>query len=327
MIVGIFADPHITKNMRSMQDVWEKSVTDSIINMYKTFDKEGVNFAVCLGDFFHAPILEAKSLHFVLPILNYINSRDYPTFFLLGNHEVDDSEHNILGYLSEYENIKPVVDSDIYMDNFAFIPYTVDPEELDDYFMKDKYVFTHHDIYGSELASGKTKAFFGFPPALFKDAKKVFNGHVHLKSQVSENIINVGSLTVSQQGELKLGEYPEYLILNSSTGELSTYKNEYSMIYLSIDESETKDIVSSGYEASKLVLRVDYEGEIPENYIGTLHTSWRKKISSIENSEVEVVKSSNFDMKNYIVEYLKNDDSIPAESKEDYTNTALELLN
>lgn len=325
MRVGIYGDCHITKNMRNLQDTWERSVTASIRNMYKKFDEEKVEFAVCLGDFFDKPILEAKSLHLILPILNIMNSKEYPTYLLLGNHEIDDAEHNILEYLSEYENIKPMTNWDLLREEFLFIPYNVDPASIMPTFFRDKYIFTHHDIYGSELASGKTKAFFGLDPDIFKDAKRVFNGHVHLKSKVSSNIINSGSLLVSQQGELRLGEYPSYYVLDSGTGNITEYENEYSMIYLAIDLKEVNDVTK--YNQGNLVLRVDYEEEIPDEFIYTAHTSWRKKISSIESTTKDIVRTNNFDLKDYVVNYIKKDSSISDEDKESYIKVGLEVLN
>lgn len=324
MKVGVYGDVHLTKNMRGMQSLWEESATSSIINMYKKFDEEKVEFAVCLGDFFDKPVIEAKSLHLVLPILNYINTREYPTYLLLGNHEIDDHEHNILEYLSEYDNIKPVTNWDIVKDDFLFIPYSVDPRELDNNIFNSKYVFTHHDIYGSELAGGKTKAFFGLDSEIFKDAKLVMNGHVHLKYNVTSNILNAGSLLVSQQGELRVCQYPSYYILDSDTGLLTEFENKDSMIYLSIDVKDSGLIVEKGYDQNKLVLRVDYEGELPESFINTAHTSWRKKITSIQSDTAEIVRTSNFDLKNYLIEYIKKDPTVT--DKETYIKIGLEVL-
>ena len=327
MRVGIFGDVHITKNMRTLQSIWEESAKKSIIEMYKLFDEEKVEAVICLGDFFDTPRIEAKHLHFLLPILSYINTRAYPTYMLLGNHEIDDDEHNILEYLSEYHNIKPVVDYDIILQgDLTLIPYNVNPEELDSYYIHNHYVFTHHDIYGSELAGGKTKAFFGLDASIFKEAKRVFNGHVHLKSKIPYNIINAGSLLVSQQGELRVGDYPSYYILDTLSGDVVEYDNKHSMIYLAIQESEL-DKISGKYDPSKLVLRVDYEGEIPNYTMNTAHTSWRKKIESIESNTTEIVSKSNFDLKNYLVEYIKKDSKVDDKDKEEYIRVGLEVLN
>lgn len=321
--IGIFGDAHITKNMRSLQNRWEESVISSFMNMYKKFDEEEVEFVVGLGDLLDTPEIKAKHLHLLRPVFQMMNLRSYHTYLLLGNHEIESDSSNILEYLSEYENIKPVTDSDIIREQFAFIPYSVDPKELDPEFMKDKYVFTHHDIYGSDLAGGKVKAFFGLDPDIFKEAKKVFNGHVHLKSKFAKNIINSGSLLVSQQGELKVGEYPSYYILDTETEAVTEYDNKFSMIYQAINMNEVSKVTQ--YDGDKLVLRVDYEGEIPEKFINTAHTSWRKMITSIESSNTDVIRTSNFDLKNYLIDYIDKDPNVT--DKEAYKKIGLEVLS
>lgn len=322
--IAIFGDAHITKNMRSLQDIWEDSVISSFTNMYKKFDEEKVDFVLGLGDLLDTPEIKAKHLHLLRPVFQLMNRRNYPTYLLLGNHEIDSDESNILEYLSEYENIIPVTDSDITREEFTFIPYNVNPTELDPDFIKDRYVFTHHDIYGSELASGQTKAFFGLDPDIFKDAKLVMNGHVHLKSNPASNILNAGSLLVSQQGELRVGNYPSYYLLNSDTGLLVEIENKYSMIYLSIDARDLELVQK--YDHNRLVLRVEYEGEIPETFINTAHTSWRKKITSIQSDAPEIQRTTNFDFKNYLVEYIDKDLTIPEDKKEEYKRIGLEVL-
>lgn len=322
MKIGCYGDVHLTKNMRSLQDIWSISATQSIYHMYNEFDNQDVEMVVCLGDFFDTPRIEAKYINLVMPLLDSINSRTYPTYILLGNHEADSSESNILEFLSTYENIHPVT-STMMRENMLFIPYYDDPQLYDMY--TDTIVFTHHDIYGSDLASGKTKAFFGLDPSIFKNAKLVMNGHVHLKSKVSSNILNAGSLLVSSQGELRVGDLPSYYILDTRTGEYQTFNNEYSMIYQTIDVQDVDKV--SDYDPSKLVLRIEYEGEIPATTIESLHTSWKKKLSSIEGIVESIERDSNFDMKNYLVEYLSKDQDISDADRQDYINTGLRLLS
>lgn len=321
MIIGLFADPHITKNMRNLQEIWDVSAMSSIYHMYDKFDELNVECVVCLGDFFDAPRIEARSMNLVLPILDTINSRSYPTYILLGNHEADSRESNILDFLSSYDNIIPITHT-ADIEGMLFIPYYEDPSSVE--IQNHHIVFTHHDIYGSELASGKTKAFFGVDTSVFNAARLVMNGHVHLKSRVSHNIVNAGSLLVSSQGELRVGDYPSYYLLDTSTCHLQSFDNEYSMIYQSIDLDEVSKILD--YDASKLVLRVDYEDEIPETFTNNLQVSWRKKIVDIESEDDVRVSTSNFDMKNYIISYIKNDQDIPEDFREDYIKLGLELL-
>ena len=323
MLIGCYGDVHLTKNMRSLQYLWETTATKSIVSMYDKFDELDVEAVVCLGDFFDTPRLEAKHMNLVMPILRHINERTYPTYLLLGNHEIDSDESNILDFLSTYDNIIPVTRL-TEIESFLFIPYNVDPTEVE--YKPNHIVFTHHDIYGSELAGGKTKAFFGIDPDIFSKAKLVMNGHVHLKSDVRNNVVNAGSILVSQQGELKLGEYPEYYLIDTLTGNLTSYENKHSMIYLTIDENEAGEIVKN-YDQMHCVLKVEYDGELPDIFINTAHTSWRKKVTSIEDkSDISLNNSSNFDLANYLTKYIQEDPSVSLEDKETYINTGLELL-
>lgn len=319
MLIGVYGDVHVSKNMRSLQQLWDKTATESLRYMYDKFDELDVESVVCLGDFFDAPRIEAKNMQLVMPILDYINSRTYPTYILLGNHEIDSTESNILDFLSMYKNIIPMTHA-MDIEGMLFIPYSEDPQLYD---MKDRIVFTHHDIYGSQLAGGKNKAFFGLDPSVFKDAKLVMNGHVHLKSRPAHNIVNAGSILVSQQGELKLGDYPSYYTLDNKTADLKEYENIYSMIYLTIGENDTNKI-SSRYMSDNLVLRVEYEGEIPKDFMYTERVSWRKKISSIGSTTETKVSDRNFDLKNYLTEYIKNDESVS--DKEGYISAGMRLL-
>lgn len=322
MLIGVYGDVHLTKNMRTLQSEWDVTATKSIYHMYDKFDELSVESVVCLGDFFDAPRIEAKHMQLVMPILRHMNERTYPTYLLLGNHEIDSDESNILDFLNMYDNIIPVTNLQ-GVEHMLFIPYNVNPEEASEY-MRGNIVFTHHDIYGSELAGGKTKAFFGIDPDIFSEARLVLNGHVHLKSVVRSNVINAGSLLVSQQGELKLGEYPTYYTVDTRTGHLTTHKNEHSLIYLTTHINDVGKIVQAGYDQMHVVLKAEYDGELPDIMINTLHTSYRKLVKDIGHASEQVVKSSNFDLKNYLAEYIKNDDEVS--DKEGYISTGMRLL-
>ena len=323
MIIGVYGDVHLTKNMRTMQSIWDVTAMKSLKMMYDKFDELDVEMVVCLGDFFDAPRIEAKSMQLVMPILDMMEEKTYPTYILLGNHEAESTDSNILEFLSSYNNITPVTTlTDV--EHMIFVPYYEDLESITD-IIKHKIVFTHHDIYGSALASGKTNAFFGADPAVLSSARLVMNGHVHLKSKPAHNILNTGSLLVSQQGELRVGEYPSYYILDTHGAKYHEYNNEHSMIYLTIDVDDVSRV--SQYDPAHLVLKVEYAGDMPENWINTAHTSWRKKITSIEGKVEESVSTKNFDMRNYLVEYIKHDASVEDSVRDSYVNTGLELLS
>ena len=154
------------------------------------------------------------------------------------------------------------------------------------------------------------------------------NGHVHLKSIVRSNVINAGSLLVSSQGELRVGDYPTYYTVDTKTGDLIGYPNKYSMIYLTCNTESVDKLSESEYDHNHLVLRVEYTGGLPEIEIDSLHTSYRKLVEDIESTqERELIKTTNFDMKNYLTEYIKKDMEISEDEKENYIKVGVELLS
>lgn len=319
MRVGVYGDVHLTKNMRTLQDLWDFAATESIKSMYDHFSAANIFAAISLGDFFDAPRLEAKHIRLVIPILDYINSMKFPTYVLLGNHEADSDNSNILEFLRPYENIIPVTET-LELENMLFLPYY---ETVDDKEMKDKVVFTHHDIYGSKLAAGKTEAFFGINPEKFSEAALVMNGHIHTKSTLG-NIVNVGSLLTSCHGELRVGDYPSYYILDDLDYE--TYYNYNSMVYLTVKSLDELDRCDHKYNRKNLVLRVEYDGELPNVPDEFAHVSYRKLVTSIE-TEIVTNSTEHFDIKNYLTDHINADESLSSKEKLAYISTGLELLS
>jgi len=328
MILGIYADPHITKNMKSIQDHWEGSVYKTFRSMYDQFNEETVEMAVCLGDFFDKAVLEAKSVRLVTEILQLINSQSFPTIFLLGNHEVDSYYHNILEFLDQYENIIPVTERRLIDNNMYFLPYTSDIEDFEGTdCLKDKIVFTHHDFYGTELANGKVKASFGVDPDLVKDAKIVFNGHVHLHSKLG-NILNLGSVLKSQQGELRVGEYPYFAIYDTVIGNLKLIPNLESILYLTVD-TDIRKVISKYSSDCKFLLSICYEEdgdmEDPDQFSNIIKYSMRKLVTGSLESDVEISRT-HVDIKEVISQYIKNDSSVQDEDKDSMISLGLSLL-
>ena len=331
MRIGVYADPHITRNMRNQQDLWETSLIDSFSNMYNCFREEKVDRIICLGDFFDRAVLQAKDYHLVNRILEIIQgseSDSIETYFLLGNHEIDDNNQNILLFLEQLRNIHPVVN--LFEDNnLLFIPYNVDPLNLDCKLFKDKVIFTHCDIYGSALAGGITKAFFGINPRLFSESIVVFNGHVHLHS-VNDKVINVGSLLVSRFGELRLGEYPKYYIYDTDTNEIRTFENEYSLIYVTVNQDNIEEI-----KTYKNLKRVNISYEYAEDEPPKIDTEFNsiRYIKLVSNKGESLEKGTHkneksiIDIPQIISEHIKNDLNVSEDNKSKYIKTSLEVLS
>ncbi len=67
-------------------------------------------------------------------------------------------------------------------------------------------LFTHEDIAG--LTYGSTDYESGAPlkPQIFGDWDIVFNGHIHKPQELGKNIINIGSPTITDWGEIDDGK-------------------------------------------------------------------------------------------------------------------------
>lgn len=333
MKLAIYGDVHLTRNMRNLQEYWNESIVRLFHDLYYKFDSSHVESAICLGDFFDKSVLEARSVKLVTTVLNIMNSRTYPTYLLLGNHEIDSNERNILEYLEGYDNIIPITEKTLVDNQLLFVPYNYPIEELTSDELRGKFVFTHHDIYGSELASGKLKASFGVNPSIFDETIATYNGHVHTPSELGK-VKNVGSLTKAQQGELKYLENPIYYITDTVEYWSVSYNIEENFIaYQDIDASQIKRVLDHYNESVKIVLRVSYDYEDEIEAIDTyrsnpriLKLTLRKNLKDSLKGESEVLKRKTLDVKEIITSYISKDSSLDETQKERRIKMSLEMI-
>lgn len=327
MKILIYGDPHITKKIQEFQNEWNESILTTFTEMYDVALSNGVEFAICTGDFFDKDIIEAKSV----PLVNNVRTimSKLPTYLLLGNHEIDSNDNNILDALGDDKFIP--VTSMKSVNDILFIPYTVDLDTLNKEAFKDKVIITHHDIYGSVLAGGKVKASFGYDPNMFNDAKIVFNGHIHLRSKLGK-VFNTGSLFSTQFGELDENsfDHPMYYIYDTESGDITYYVNNNSLHYVTCDVSKV-ETVTSHYSNTNVILRVSYLNNsdvevlsLPEN---VMKVSKRKIISNNPIESTDIVKNSvNIDIKDMISSYITKDNNVPEEDKSRLIGKCLDII-
>jgi DNA repair exonuclease SbcCD nuclease subunit len=229
---------------------------------------------------------------------------------------------NILEFI-EYDNIETELLLESYEDEgILFIPYSQQVSEVDPEMWKDKIVFTHHDIYGSELAGGKVKATFGIDPNIFEGAKLVVNGHVHNRSKVGK-VINAGSLFSTQFGELSetRRDKPQFYILDTETLEMTSYDNEDSIMFVTTDAKSVKKDLSK-YKNNKKVVRVLYDNEedvdkeILESDETILRVTYRKRLpTEVLTPDMESKIAGYLDLKVFLVQFIDRDDSVLPEDK------------
>lgn len=329
MRVGIYADPHITKRMGSLQDHWERSVRDTFNYMYDMFDRLHVDMVICLGDMFDKAVLEARSVSLVNEVVDIMDTRYYHTYLLLGNHEIDSVENNILEYFETCNQIIPVTKMTT-VGPFLFIPYGESISSDEFHTHEAHYAVTHHDFYGVELAGGKVRASFGDDPNLMKDFIRVFNGHIHTQSNLG-NIMNAGSVLCSQHGVLREREFPKFYIYDTDNETLESFHNPYSLLYWTTTADSLQGLMSEAVTGpNSCLLRVEYnEGEtiilpdpLPDRI---LDVQCKKHIQDIPLAETKVEKSV-LDVKDIMRRFIDGDMKISDEIKNRIYEEGVKLL-
>lgn len=316
MILGIYSDPHFTKKLPGLDEVFRECVINTYKEMYSTFKDNNVEMVICSGDLFDKPVLDASSVDLFKSIM--LEAKQIPTYYLLGNHEILDASSNIIKCVDSYRNQHSVTEL-CEINGLVFIPYDVDLDSIDLSKYYDKILFTHHDILGSTLAGGSVKASFGLDPNLFNKCKVVFNGHIHLRSTLGK-VINLGSLFTTQYAELNDKDYndcPKYYIYNTDTGELTSYTNSnnlyfYTATYDNYIENYNKDykhVVRFVYTKDDDISKYSAPDAIRVNY--------KRLIEKVNKDSIkeEVSKVSNFSIKDMINKYVMSDDTISEDYK------------
>jgi DNA repair exonuclease SbcCD nuclease subunit len=334
MRIGIFTDPHINKKIQMIQADWKQAVDLSFEHLCSGF-RGKVDMIICGGDFFDKALIEAWSLKMIMNALDKLNSLGVPVYFLLGNHEIESETENIIEFLDIYDNLVPI--TSVYEGtDLLLIPYSDNPEDHVGK-MKDKIVFTHHDIFGSSLAAGRSRAKFGIDPKIFKDAKLVINGHIHSRSSFL-NVRNIGSFLCGAQGELRAGEHPQFYILDSDTLKMFDIPNSHAIHHITLDHKNLKTMLDYyGALNCKLVVRYEYEDEkelkVFDDEISkspnVLRHNLRRLIdySSLSNSASVMSSKSMLDIPMILSKHVDEDPKVPQNVKNEFSAIGKVLLD
>lgn len=206
MKILVFADPHISLNGEfskptsdGLSDYLHK-IINSFVWLCKLVEEQKPDAVVCLGDLFESTgFIDTVSLHVASELCNdLIGLCDYmgiTAYFLVGNHDIYASEHNIhnLAFLKSNLNNSVVIDRPkkiTMMDEISafFHPwadeFTLPPSSSD-------ICFLHLDVVGGYLHKN-TKSKFGVSPGMFKCIS--FNGHHHNPNMPGKQFYNIGAL-------------------------------------------------------------------------------------------------------------------------------------
>lgn len=300
--------------------------------MYNVFENKQVDIAVCVGDFFDKPRVEARSIKLVSELLSYPGLSDIPTYFLLGNHEIESSDANILDILGSFNLCMPVTKLTV-KDELVFVPYDTKLEDIRSTDMHNKIVFTHCDIAGSRL-SGDRISDFGYDKKLFEESQMVFNGHIHIASQLNDKFYNVGSLVVNHYGDMRAMTYPKFYTYDTEANHLVGYDNKYSMIFVDTDVPNLVNVLGY-YKDNKYVnIKLSYSDKDDittlESMLKSANVEYSlKKIlsSKLEETDGSIETATTYDINQVLSEYINKDKELSDSAKLRIKSLGIKILS
>lgn len=276
---------------------------DAIINCGDTFDQHtitsyDVNVASKFFSFFNDRM--------------QINNLNIPHYVLVGNHEMLNSNFNVVDILNNIPGIF-VINQPTSIDNLAFLPYCNYKDILQ--FPEGDFLFSHQDIQGSIIRGDFTLP-DGIEPSILREKYKlVFNGHIH-KSSVSGNVVNVGSTTTHSFSD-DMDSLPKAYIFDTTTLNLQTFYNLQCPLFRKIDiqtVDELENTINDLDDNYKYVLQCVCPFELKEQVRKFLDNNDRVisyrlnvKVEKTQNPNSEVVNTelqSNLDIKQTFKEFL-----------------------
>lgn len=302
----------IIKTARWMSDLIQQNNIDLIINLGDTFDQNTVT---------SYDIDTASEFFKMFP-------KDKEHLVLCGNHEMLNDKYNALKLLNNIDKVQ-VIDTPTVIDNLLFIPYC-DYKDLDlSQFNGSDYAFMHHDIYGSQIAPGRTLD-FGIERDSLSKFKKVFNGHVHANSEFG-NIVNVGSVTTHSFAD-SLESLPSCFIFDTVTQKLEQYYNGNCPLFRKVKADtiqELKDniqnidgkIMASTGNAWSYVFHIECDFDIKDEVSSILNDSASVLNYKITTKSIKQNEQVQKDTENLVIE--SNLDI--KQSFKDFLNTGVEL--
>lgn len=289
----------IIQTARWMSDLISQNNIDLIVNLGDTFDQNTLT----------SYDIDTASEFFKMFPKNKVH------LVLCGNHEMLNERYNVLKLIDNIEEVG-VVDTPTVVENLLFLPYC-DYKDLDlSKFNGSKYAFMHHDIYGSQIAPGRTLD-FGIEQNSLSKFEKVFNGHVHASSKFG-NIINVGSITTHSFADSS-ESLPKCYIFDTVTQELKEFENINCPLFRKIKVDSIQELdyyIDRNITNSKwnYILHVECDFEIKEDITNILKETpkllnYKVTTKSIKQEEQqvstkEITFETNLDIKQSFKDFL-----------------------
>jgi len=212
---------------------------DLIIESFAWFYEQARNYNVDLivhgGDLLDKPMIMAREAHAIEESFAK-NTTNIPEYVLVGNHDRKDTATNALAILRNYSNVT-VIDTPLKINEVSFLPYTseINLETLEA--LRNKILFSHVDIVGTQYARN-IFCTSGFDPVILKDYfEVVFNGHIHIPDQLGI-VMNTGSFIGNGLGDDYAKGLPSAILIDTETGDVTRIPNPYAVLYFTIESSD-----------------------------------------------------------------------------------------
>jgi len=287
------------------EDFFNQQINYLADEFFPTIEQKNVDIIVQLGDLFdNRKISDNK---FIIDIINHFEAflfeYNIPFYILTGNHDIyykNTREYSLLELLDKLPNFHWINKQTLFKwdKNILIVPWLLPNEEIK-YLDKADYVFGHFEITDFFMVQG-AKATYGIKGNLFKNIKKVFSGHYHIR-QEKDNIIYVG--TPYQLNFADAGNQKGFYILDTETDEIEFIANEYSQKYLVIwlgnDIYNSDNIDLKELDKNKLLqynIKVIHRKDTKEN-TEFLYKLKKEGIDFIYIDEREFVDTADIDTK------------------------------
>lgn len=309
MRVLIYSDVHISRTSSILPMISNSNYTyrqQMIINTGEWLSQIMVNekpdAIINCGDTFDQHTITSYDVNVASKFFSFFNDRmqinnlNIPHYVLVGNHEMLNSNFNVVDILNNIPGIF-VVNQPTSIDTFAFLPYCNYRDILQ--FPEGEFLFSHQDIQGSVIR-GDFKLPDGIEPSILREKYKlVFNGHIH-KSSVNGNVVNVGSVTTHSFSD-DMDSVPKAYIFNTETLELQTFCNLQCPLFRKIDIKTTGELeqtIDKLDNSYKYVLQCVCPFELKENVKTFLDNDKNKIISYRLNVKVQKTDTESEEVSN-----------------------------
>lgn len=315
MKILFYSDVHRAAKMSIITKLGSKytkrleMLIDSLNWMLDTAKKYNCVATICAGDFFDKPNLTAEEI----TALNEINRDNYSflNYILVGNHDSDclDLSYNVSNVLKSKNRV--IIDTPKNMtignSQIHFIPYTTDYSNIDNYILdkddtKAQILVMHNDLAGVNYGPIISKVGLDIN-YLSKKFDLILNGHIHNSEWITNNILNLGSISAhnftNDSFKYKYGAW----LFNTDTLELTFIENPYAFNFYKLDIDSKEDFKKINTLKNNAVVAFQCKAALYQKL-----TEHLKTCENIVNTRIilkqEIADSTKVDITDLVVDHF-----------------------